>query len=194
MRAHAPTARRGVHAVTRGRVCTTDAAACGCKHDAPGVTKYLQATKLETWVRRPRRDGASGERSWRCETCSCRHRDACGLHSNPGLSPAGKRWRRGGVAEGLEDSHPRAGGVFGPRLRCPLGASINTSAFERRHRAACALRLFAHVEELGGREWLPYTPIVARSNCGRNGITWRDIKKSFRAPRRILPIYAGKNE
>ena len=59
-------------------------------------------------------------------------------------------------------------------------------------RCACALRLFAHVVELGGLERLACTPIVARSNCGRNGITWRDIKKSFRAPRRILSNIRGR--
>ena len=74
-----------------------------------------------------------------------------------------------------------------------LDDSVDTSALRRiAPRCCCARRLFAHVVELGGREWLLCTPIVARSNCGRNGITWRDIKKSFRAPRRILSNIRGR--
>ena len=51
-----------------------------------GSGKYLQATKLETWVRRPRRDGASRERSECRETSSRWGCYACGLNLDDGAS------------------------------------------------------------------------------------------------------------
>ena len=88
MRAHAPTARRGVHAVRQGRVCATDAAASGSRRALGAAVKNLQATSLSMdLAQRPRRDGASWERlecyemmasSWR--------RYACGLNLDDGAS------------------------------------------------------------------------------------------------------------
>ena len=182
-----------MHAVRQGRVCTTDAAASGSKRALGAAVKNLQATSLSLdLVQRPRGDWASRERSECRETPSRWGRYACGLNSNPGLpcrqAAMAPRRRRGG-ARGPPPACWR--GIW-PRLRClPESSSVDTDAASTL-RAAPAPRLFAHVVELGGLERLACTPIVARSNCGRNGITWRDIKKSFRAPRRILSNIRGR--
>ena len=57
MRAHAPTARRGVHAVRQGRVCATDAAASGSRRALGAAVKNLQASLSMDLVQRPRADG-----------------------------------------------------------------------------------------------------------------------------------------
>ena len=180
---------------TRGRVRTTDAAASGSRRALGAAVKNLQATSLSLdLVQRPCRDGASRDRSECCETCSRWGRYACGLNLDdgvPGLQTAMAPRRRRGGSRGPPPACWR--GIW-PAVAV-LDDSVDTSALRRiAPRCCCARRLFAHVVELGGLERLACTPIVARSNCGRNGITWRDIKKSFRAPRRILPIYAGENE
>ena len=86
MRAHAPTARRGVptsHTRTRSHdgcrgLRLQARARCGCQ-------KYLQATSLSLdLVQRPRGDGASRDRLWCGETSSRWGCDACGLNSSAG--------------------------------------------------------------------------------------------------------------
>ena len=58
MRAHASTARRGVHAVRQGRVRATGAEASGSKRALGAAVKNLQATSLSMdLVQRPRADG-----------------------------------------------------------------------------------------------------------------------------------------
>ena len=58
MRAHAPTARRGVHAVAQGRVRATGAEAGGSRRALGAAVKNLQATSLSMdLVQRPRADG-----------------------------------------------------------------------------------------------------------------------------------------
>ena len=114
--------------VTRGRVRATDAEACGSKRALGAAVKNLQATSLSLdLVQRPRADGGvPGALGVLRDALSLgplrlRYKKILG-------SPAGKpRWPRGGVAEGLEDHRPRAGGVFG----CGCGAS--TRIVERGH-------------------------------------------------------------
>ena len=85
MRAHAPTARRGVHAVAQGRVRATGAEAGGSRRALGAAVKNLQATSLSMdLVQRPRRDGASRERLECRETSSRWGRDACGLNLDAG--------------------------------------------------------------------------------------------------------------
>ena len=99
---------------TQGRVCTTDAAAFGSKRALGAAVKNLQATSLSMdLAQRPRRDGASRERSECRETSSRWGCYACDLNLDDGASRV----------FGFFGSRTALVGVAGRRAVLPAGIS-----------------------------------------------------------------------
>jgi len=176
---------------TRGRVRATDAAACGCKHDAPGVWQIFAGHQSELGlVQRPRADGASRERSECRETASRWDCDACGLNLDDGLSPAGKA---------AMAPRRRLGGSRGPLPACWRGiwpAVAVTARSTNRRRSVAPSCLRAPAVRARGRAGRARV-VALYPNCGTQQLrAQRDHVARYNSE--LLAgyclIYAGENE